>query len=169
MNVYQRRRILKLLRARIKPSCSFSEIINRMISPSSSRNSYVSGRSMDDCEIHIDGNMFFWIAGVAGAGLAFLTYQAITMAGRRKKREDQDQFSDFQKLSDMIWLGIKIFSQFMLVLCSWKGSLIHQVHLICVLLYLIHLTLELRLMFSHFFCILLCSVCLCGNVVAVFC
>ena len=70
---------------------------------------------MDDCEIHIDGNMFFWIAGIAGAGLAFLTYQAITMAGRRKKREDQDQFSDFQKLSDMIWLGIKIFSQFMLV------------------------------------------------------
>ena len=106
MNVYQRRRILKLLRARIKPSCSFSEIINRMISPSSSRNSFVSGRSMDDCEIHIDGNMFFWIAGVAGAGLAFLTYQAITMAGRRKKREDQDQFSDFQKLSDMIWLGM---------------------------------------------------------------
>ena len=30
---------------------------------------YRNQREMSDCEIHIDGNMFFWVAAAAGAGL----------------------------------------------------------------------------------------------------
>ena len=93
---------MQLLRMlpRPRPRCSLSDLVS-MVTGSSD----VTGRSSSECEIHIDGNMFFWIAGVAGAGLAFLTYQAITMMRRRRKRRDADINSPVQRFADMLWLG----------------------------------------------------------------
>ena len=109
MNVLdRRRRIFQLLRARIKPKCTIGDIITKLISPSNNYDYHSTGvgRSRNECEIHIDGNMFFWIAGVAGAGLAFLTFQAITMAGRRRRRE-VDEYELFgNQIRDILWLGM---------------------------------------------------------------
>ena len=80
--------------------CSLLEAIDVWLSPSS-----FSGRSRDNCEIHIDGNMFFWIAAAAGAGLAFLTFQAITMRGRKRRNAPQSQLSFRQQIEDVIHLG----------------------------------------------------------------
>ena len=101
MNFYERRRrILQLLRMRPRPRCSMSELVS-MVTGTASNPGMVTGRGSSECEIHIDGNMFFWIAGLAGAGLAFLTYQAITM-GRRRRR---DTDSGHGWIADMLWLG----------------------------------------------------------------
>ena len=80
--------------------CSLLEAIDVWLHPSS-----FSGRSRDNCEIHIDGNMFFWIAAAAGAGLAFLTFQAITMRGRKRRNAPQEQLSVRQQIEDIIHLG----------------------------------------------------------------
>ena len=79
--------------------CSLSEMILSLSSPGPAPG--WSGRS-SDCEVHLDGNLFFWVAGVAGAGLAFLLNQAITMAGRRRRRREDLQESP---LGDLLWLG----------------------------------------------------------------
>ena len=89
-----------MLRMRPRPRCSLSELVS-MVTGTVSNPGMVTGRGSSECEIHIDGNMFFWIAGLAGAGLAFLTYQAITM-GRRRRR---DTGSGHGWIADMIWLG----------------------------------------------------------------
>ena len=104
MNFYERRRrIMQLLRMRpLRPRCSLTDLVSMVTGTSD-----VTGRSSSECEIHIDGNMFFWIAGVAGAGLAFLTYQAITMMRRRRKRRDTN-LSPVQQFADMLWLGRNI-------------------------------------------------------------
>ena len=94
MNFYERRRILQVLSMRPRPRCSVSELISGS----------VTGRSSSECEIHIDGNMFFWVAGVAGAGLAFLTYQAITM-GRRRRRDTGHWPAQGDQVADILWLG----------------------------------------------------------------
>ena len=106
MNVLdRRRRIFQFLRARIKPKCTVGDLITKLISPSNNYNIGV-GRSRNECEIHIDGNMFFWIAGVAGAGLAFLTFQAITMQGRRRRREVDESELFGNQIRDILWLGM---------------------------------------------------------------
>ena len=87
-----------------RPRCTISELVS-MVTGSAPTHSDVTGRSSSECEIHIDGNMFFWIAGVAGAGLAFLTYQAITMS-RRRRRDTADHWpGGGERVADMIWLG----------------------------------------------------------------
>ena len=72
MYAAKRRKMLQFLLSRARPRCSLSDIIDRLVSPGYSDH----GRGMDECEIHIDGNMFFWVAGAVGAGLAWITYQA---------------------------------------------------------------------------------------------
>ena len=104
MNFYERRRrILQLLRMRPRPRCSLSELVTR-VTGTASGPGMVTGRGSSECEIHIDGNMFFWIAGLAGAGLAFLTYQAITM-GRRRRRDTGHSPAWGGRIADMLWLG----------------------------------------------------------------
>ena len=104
MNFYERRRrILQLLRMRPRPRCSLSELVS-MVTGTVSNPGMVTGRGSSECEIHIDGNMFFWVAGVAGAGLAFLTYQAITM-GRRRRRDTGHWPAQGDQVADMLWLG----------------------------------------------------------------
>ena len=109
MNVLdRRRRIFQLLKARIKPRCTVGDFLTHLISPSNNYDYHTVGvgRSRSECEIHIDGNMFFWIAGVAGAGLAFLTFQAITMAGRRRRREVDESEMFGNQIRDILWLGM---------------------------------------------------------------
>ena len=81
--------------------CSLSEILLKLGS-GPHRPTEWAGRS-SDCEIHLDGNMFFWVAAVAGAGLAFLLNQAITMAGRRRRRRAAPPES--APVGDLLWLG----------------------------------------------------------------
>ena len=109
MNVWERRRILNLLRQRVavaphprRPRCGLAETISQLVCGGVAAGA--GGRSSSDCEIHIDGNLFFWVAGVAGAGLAFLTFQAITMAGRRRRRDTGEVGAD-TRLADLLWLG----------------------------------------------------------------
>ena len=125
MSFYERRRrIMQLLRMlpRPRPRCSLSDLVS-MVTGSSD----VTGRSSSECEIHIDGNMFFWIAGVAGAGLAFLTYQAITMMRRRRKRRDADINSPVQRFADMLWLGRNL-DMDVLNLCFISSSTLNSLH-----------------------------------------
>ena len=110
MNVWERRRILNLLRQRVavaphprRPRCGLAETVSQLVSGGGVA-AGAGGRSSSDCEIHIDGNLFFWVAGVAGAGLAFLTFQAITMAGRRRRRDTGEVGAD-TRLADLLWLG----------------------------------------------------------------
>ena len=110
MNVWERRRILNLLRQRVavtphprRPRCGLADTISQLVSGGRVA-AGAGGRSSSDCEIHIDGNLFFWVAGVAGAGLAFLTFQAITMAGRRRRRDTGEVGAD-TRLADLLWLG----------------------------------------------------------------
>ena len=93
-----------MLRMRARPRCTLSDLVS-MVTGSAPAHSDVTGRSSSECEIHIDGNMFFWIAGVAGAGLAFLTFQAITMAGRRRRRDAEYEPGGGERVADMLWLG----------------------------------------------------------------
>ena len=81
--------------------CSLSEIFLKLGSPSPSKTAW-TGRS-GDCEIHLDGNLFFWAPAAAGAGLAFLLNQAITMAGRRGRRRGAP-LESFH-VGDLLWLG----------------------------------------------------------------
>ena len=82
---------------KIKPKCSLAEFIDFLIKP---RTYNGVGRAME-CEIHIDGDLLFMALGALGAGLAFLTYQAIIAAGRRKRSSDGSyeniQMSSFLK------------------------------------------------------------------------
>ena len=90
-----------MLRLRPRPRCSLSELVSMVTGAASDP---VTGRGSSECEIHIDGNMFFWIAGLAGAGLAFLTFQAITM-GRRRRRDTGHSPAWGGRIADMLWLG----------------------------------------------------------------
>ena len=87
------------MRRRGPRSCSLSEIFLRLGSSSPGQ-----GRS-SSCEIHLDGNLFFWAAAAAGAGLAFLLNQAITMAGRRRRRRREEAPLESSLLGDLFWLG----------------------------------------------------------------
>jgi hypothetical protein len=106
----QDRRFYKFYK--IKPKCSFAEIIDLLLKPRSSQG---VGRGME-CEIHIDGDFLFMAFGALGAALAFLTYQAITMAGRkrRKRKAELKQNENFllAELEDFVHLGIYLFFLF---------------------------------------------------------
>ena len=102
MYAAKRRKMLQFLMSRVRPRCSLSDIIDKFVSPGQ-YNDY--GRGMDECEIHIDGNMFFWVAGAVGAGLAFITYQAILTKGRRRRRDTTDQSVSINYVQDLIMIG----------------------------------------------------------------
>ena len=96
---------------KIKPKCSVLELIDLIIKP---RTYNGVGRDMDECEIHIDGDFLFMAFGALGAGLAFLTYQAITTKGKRRRKREAETIPNNSFLSsflsadfaDLIVLGI---------------------------------------------------------------
>ena len=53
-----------------------------------------------DCEVWIDGDLVFGAFAAAGAAFAFILYQEITMAGRRKKRKRSSK-----NLKDLLFIG----------------------------------------------------------------
>ena len=95
---------------KIKPKCSLTDFIDFLIKP---RTYNGVGRAME-CEIHIDGDFLFMAFGALGAGLAFLTYQAITTKGkRRRKREAEPERNNSflssyltPEFADLLVLGI---------------------------------------------------------------
>ena len=98
------RRVYKFYK--IKPQCSLADFIDFLLKP---RPQYGVGRGME-CEIHIDGDFLFGAFGALGAGLAFLTYQAITMAGRRRRKRrvkiKQNENILYDELADLLRIGI---------------------------------------------------------------
>ena len=50
---------------------------------------------MSDCEVWIDGDLVFGAFAAAGAAFAFILYQEITMAGRRKRKRSNNVGKDF--------------------------------------------------------------------------
>ena len=67
-----------------------------------------------ECEIHVDGDLLFCAFGALGAGLAYLTYTAITAKGKRRRKREANVgwtetfFSSFEPpdLPDLLLLGI---------------------------------------------------------------
>ena len=54
-----------------------------------------------DCEVWIDGDLVFGAFAAAGAAFAFILYQEITMAGRRRKRRKRSS----KNLKDLLFIG----------------------------------------------------------------
>ena len=50
---------------------------------------------MSDCEVWIDGDLVFGAFAAAGAAFAFILYQEITMAGRRRRKRSNNVVKDF--------------------------------------------------------------------------
>lgn len=50
---------------------------------------------MSDCEVWIDGDLVFGAFAAAGAAFAFILYQEITMAGRRRRKRSNNVGKDF--------------------------------------------------------------------------
>ena len=48
-----------------------------------------------DCEVWIDGDLVFGAFAAAGAAFAFILYQEITMAGRRRRKRSNNVGKDF--------------------------------------------------------------------------
>ena len=54
-----------------------------------------------DCEVWIDGDLVFGAFAAAGAAFAFILYQEITMAGRRRRRRKRSS----KNLKDLLFIG----------------------------------------------------------------
>jgi hypothetical protein len=77
-------RIFPLKRFPSRPQCSIGQTLDLLLGGQPGPAG--TGRQIGECEIHIDGNLIFQAFGVLGAGLAYLTYEAIKAKGRRRRR-----------------------------------------------------------------------------------
>ena len=75
---------------KFRQKCSLANIFDKI----TSRGAHDEvGRGMG-CELHIDGDFIFLSLAALGLALGFLTFQAITAAGGKKKREAQTTIMD---------------------------------------------------------------------------
>ena len=84
---------------RRRPKCSVVQFLEIVFKDRSLDGSQGVGRSESGgCEVHVDGNLIFQAFAVLGAGLAFLTFQAIKDKGRKRKRRSPSLLEQLEML-----------------------------------------------------------------------